>query len=261
MKKYRSLIIFFFSVVIFLFLFFSVTSIFLKSHTNYDQSIEVPNLLGKSVPISHNELTKIKLNYTILNVGAYNPNFPNGSIVSQNPLPGDKVKEGRKIYLTINPDAIPITIFPDVLDQPFRYAIALLKSYKLKIGSIFYKNDIAKNVVLDVKYNGVLISKVDSLPIYSTVDLYIGTGKPMNRVDFRIPDLNGVLLNGVEDVIRNHFLNLGEVFFDDTVTDSLNTFVYKQSILPSNFVLRFSSETQTPVIDIWMTNDSSKLLN
>ena len=112
MKKYKSLILFLFAALIFLFVFFFLVNLILKNHTNHNQLIEVPNLLGKSVQESHNELINLKLNYDLLDIGAYNPNYKIGSVVNQDPLPYDKVKEGRKIYLTINPDKIPYTIFP-----------------------------------------------------------------------------------------------------------------------------------------------------
>ena len=56
------------------------------------------------------------------------------------------------------------------------------------------KNDIAKNVILKSEYEGVEIKKSDSLPIFSSVDLYIGTGVPKINF-FKIPDLVEFLNN------------------------------------------------------------------
>ena len=140
------------------------------------------------------------------------------------------------IYLTINADEIPITIFPNIFDQPFRYAKSLLESVNLKINNIYYKNDIAKNVILKSEYEGVEIKKSDSLPIFSSVDLYIGTGVPKNQFYFKIPDLSGVFLNNAKKLLNENYLNLGSVNYDEFLLDSnnLELFIYKQSKAPFN---------------------------
>ena len=262
MKKYKSLILFLFAALIFLFVFFFLVNLILKNHTNHNQLIEVPNLLGKSVQESHNELINLKLNYDLLDIGAYNPNYKIGSVVNQDPLPYDKVKEGRKIYLTINPDKIPYTIFPDILDKPFRYAVALLYSYKLKVGDIYYKNDIAAKVILKSKFEGFTIKKSDSLPIFSLIDLYVGSGIPLNQFEFKVPQLIGLSIADAEINLKESFLNLGDVYIDDVVLDSLALFVYKQSKRPlsTTRIYKFNSQAKAPSVDIWVTNDSSKLI-
>ena len=265
MNNYKPLIIFFGISFIFLFIFLFATDFFLKKHTNHKQLIDVPKLLNKSFQEAHNELSKLNLKYLIINDENrdYNPNFKTRSVTSQNPLPFDKVKEGRVIYLTINADEIPITIFPNIFDQPFRYAKSLLESVNLNINNIYYKNDIAKNVILKSEYEGVEIKKSDSLPIFSSVDLYIGTGVPKNQFYFKIPDLSGVFLNNAKKLLNENYLNLGSVNYDEFLLDSnnLELFIYKQSKPPSiePRVFKFFSKAKAPTIDIWVTNDTSKL--
>jgi hypothetical protein len=184
-------------------------------------------------------------------------------VTSQNPHPFDKVKEGRSIYLTINAGKIPLTSFPDISDQPFRYAKGILESFNLKVGNIFYKNDIARHLVLKSEYNGFEIKKSDSLPIFSLVDLYIGTGLPKNQFDFKVPELHGLLLNEATNILKDNFLNLGNIYVDQLVMDSLSLFVYKQSEQSTNNTVffKFKSKTKAPSIDLWITNDSTKLIN
>ena len=265
MKKYKHLIIFLFSSLIFLCGFFILTDFFLKKHTNYNQLIEVPDLLGKSFQEAHNIISDLNLNYEIIDgkIRDYNPKFTIGSVTSQNPYPFDKVKEGRSIYITINADKVPLTSFPTILDQPFRYAKSILESVNLKVGDIFYKNDIARHVVLKSEYNGSKIKKSDSIPIFSSIDLYIGTGLPKNKFEFKVPELHGLLLNDVENILKENFLNLGDVYVDELFVDSLSLFVYKQSMKPTNSTktINFSSLTKAPLVDVWVTNDSIKLIN
>ena len=124
MNNYKPLIIFWY---FFIFLFvFVCNRFFFKKHTNHKQLIDVPKLLNKSFQEAHNELSKLNLKYLIINDENrdYNPNF-------KTRLPIVRIrcqmtaKEGRVIYLTINADEIPITIFPNIFDQPFRYAKSL----------------------------------------------------------------------------------------------------------------------------------------
>jgi len=265
MHKYKPLIFFFSFSIVFLFVFLLITDFFLKKHTNHNQLIDVPELLNKSFQEAHNELLKLNLKYLIINDKNrdYNPNFKTRSVTSQNPLPYDKVKEGRVIYLTINADEVPITVFPNISDQPFRYAKSLLESFNLNINNIYYKNDIAKHVILNSEYEGVEIKKSDSLPIFSSVDLYIGTGVPKNQFRYKIPDLSGVFLKNAKKLLNENYLNLGSVNYDNFLLDSnnLEPFIYKQSKAPTNEfrIYRFYSKTKAPSIDIWVTNDTSKL--
>ncbi|MBH75638.1 MAG: hypothetical protein CMP68_00505 [Flavobacteriales bacterium] len=265
MNNYKTLLTFLSISIIFLFIFLLATDLFLKKHTNHKQLIDVPELLNKSFQEAHNELSKLNLKYLIINDENrdYNPNFKTRSVTSQNPLPFDKVKKGRVIYLTINADEVPTTIFPNIFDQPFRYAKSLLESVNLNINNIYYKNDIAKNVILKSEYEGVEIKKSDSLPIFSSVDLYIGTGVPKNQFQYKIPDLSGVFLKSVKKLLNESYLNLGSVNYDELLLDSNNVefFIYKQSKAPTNKsrIFRFYSKAKAPSVDIWVTNDTSKL--
>jgi len=265
MKKYKNLIIFLFLAPILLCAFFLVTDFFLKKHTNHNQLISLPNLLGKTFQEVHNTLNSLNLNYQLVdkNIRDYNPNFQIGAVTSQDPYPGEKVKEGRSIYLTLNAEKIPLTAFPNISDKPFRYAKSILESVNLKVGKIFYKNDIAENVILKSEFDGFLIKKSDSIPIFSSVDLYIGTGDPRNQFQFKVPKLEGLLFQDAENLLKENFLNLGDIYIDGLVSDSLNLIVYKQSRRSTNTIqtFYFSSKAKAPSVDVWLTNDISKINN
>ena len=48
---------------------------------------------------------------------SYVKNKPSGIILDLNPSVGQKVKEGRTIYLTINTLSTPLSVVPDVADN------------------------------------------------------------------------------------------------------------------------------------------------
>tara|TARA_B100000787_G_scaffold2652_1_gene2005 strand:- start:3379 stop:3555 length:177 start_codon:yes stop_codon:yes gene_type:complete len=49
------------------------------------------------------KLKGLNLDLKVMDSARYNPNYPNKSVIEQNPLAGDFVKEKRKIYLVLNP--------------------------------------------------------------------------------------------------------------------------------------------------------------
>lgn len=53
----------------------------------------------------------------IVSDSSYVKNLPAGCILEHNPAAGQKVKEGRTIYLTINTLSTPLLVVPDVADN------------------------------------------------------------------------------------------------------------------------------------------------
>jgi hypothetical protein len=205
-----------------------------------------------------------------MSVSTYNPNFPKGSVVRQDPFSGDLVKGGRTIYLTLNPESVTQIVVPDFSDKSFRNVQALFRNSKLKVGRIFYKNNIAENVVLRLNYKKKIINTGDTIPVFSKIDVYLGAGvNNINEKTIKIPDLVGdPFLNyttgkKIEDVIRDNFLNVGELYLDELgIKDTTNFFVYRQfptSDLDSTFMF-ISSGGMSPKIDLYFTRDSTKLM-
>jgi beta-lactam-binding protein with PASTA domain len=47
----------------------------------------------------------------------YRDDFPKYSVVQQDPLPGAKVKEGRKVYIKINSSGFSSVKVPDLIEN------------------------------------------------------------------------------------------------------------------------------------------------
>ena len=92
----------------------------ITNHPDYRELIEGPNLLGKSIEETKSLLSQLDLKINELPVSVYNPNFPIGSIVRQDPKPGNFVKNGRTIYVTPNPDNVTQIAIPNYYDKSFR---------------------------------------------------------------------------------------------------------------------------------------------
>ena len=98
----------FFRIVFTAVIFFIVLVAFLKFNTRHGDFILVPDLKGKNIEEFQSELVELDLQYIISDSGNYNPEFKINSVLDQIPKANTKVKQGRKIYLTLNLSLIHI---------------------------------------------------------------------------------------------------------------------------------------------------------
>ncbi|MGJ8592262.1 MAG: PASTA domain-containing protein [Aquaticitalea sp.] len=148
--------------------------------TNHGSFVEVPDLTGKSLATVQIELEDKDLQMEIQDSANFNPKYPKYAVIEQYPLAKTQVKENRKIYLTLNPSGYRKVEIPNIIHRTFRQAKPTLEALGFVVGKITYVDDIGKDEVLSVSFNGKKISKGDLLPITSKIDLVLGNG---NRTD------------------------------------------------------------------------------
>ena len=148
----------------------------LKISTNHGDFETVPNLAGKSINVAEMELEENNLVMQIQDSANFNPDYPKFAVIDQEPPAGAKVKENRKIYLTLNPSGYRKILVPDLEDQTFRLAKSTLEALEFKIGKITHVNNIGKDIVLSMKHKGKTIEEGDQLPKTSVIDLVLGNG-------------------------------------------------------------------------------------
>lgn len=159
--------------VVFVFLSLS----FLKYITFHGQYQQVPDLKGIHL-INLSQITADKnLKYEIIDSSKFTPNLPPLSVVDHQPGPGQSVKKNRKIYITLNPSGYRRIRVPDVVQITRRNAEATLSSVGFTIGEISYKNNIGKNMVLEMRYKGELLDAGTLLQKTAKIDLVLGNGK------------------------------------------------------------------------------------
>lgn len=145
--------------------------------TNQDQKIEVPALAGLSLDQVDTRLEELDLRREILDSANYDPDFPPYSVLEQAPVAGKFVKENRKIYLTLNPSGYKKVEIPEgLLRKSRRQVEPTLKSLGFEIGTISYKPDFAKDVVLEMRHQGRELESGASLLKTSKIDLVLGDG-------------------------------------------------------------------------------------
>jgi hypothetical protein len=203
--------------------------------TRHNQELEIPTFMGLSVEEAQKiaDANSFRLEVTD---SVHIPRMQPGAIYKQNPQVGSKVKKNRRILLTINAKSPKMVKMPSLAGYSLRQAQSELASSQLKVGKLIYEPDLATNNVLEQLYKGRPIEPGREIPSESIIDLKVG----LNAADSVaiIPDLLGKPYAIIKDYLIDNSLNLGEVFFDNTVTnlhDSLAAFAYRQELkLPEN---------------------------
>ena len=161
-------------IVLFAMLFGIIALRFMTDHGDY---VKVPDLKGKTLDSVAIELDKLDLKYIVLDSGNYNPNYKIFSVLDQQPKLDSKVKEGRKIYLTINSSDFKMVEIPNVIRTTIRQARKSLESLGFIIGEIEYIDDIGKDEVISFSYQGNQLKPGDTLRKTSVIDFKLGNGK------------------------------------------------------------------------------------
>ena len=76
--------------------------VFLPGITNHGESVTVPDLIGLEYRDLDKFLTKRSLRYEINQDSGFTSDYPPLAVLKQYPEPGAKVKENRKIFLSLN---------------------------------------------------------------------------------------------------------------------------------------------------------------
>ncbi|GAA4963124.1 PASTA domain-containing protein [Algibacter aquimarinus] len=148
----------------------------LNVSTNHGDFETVPDLTGKSISVAKIELKENNLVMQIQDSANYNPDYPKFSVIEQEPSAGEKVKEDRKIYITLNPSGYRKIQVPDLTERTFRQTKPTLEALGFKVGKITYENNIGKDLVLKMTHKGKTISEGDKLAKTSVIDLVLGNG-------------------------------------------------------------------------------------
>ncbi|GAA4462035.1 hypothetical protein GCM10023189_38200 [Nibrella saemangeumensis] len=189
-------------------LFLGFFFVYLPFTTNHGQSITVPELSGLSTDELKTLLNDRDLRYEVSDC-TYVAGVEPLTVYIQYPRPGAKVKEGRKIYVTITKLTAPMVPMPKLVDLTKRSAELTLRSNGLDLGTISYKPDLAKNSVLQQLYNGQEVKAGMPVPKGAKIDLVLGDG--LGNTTFDVPDVIGKPLDEARLIIKGSNLQVGTV--------------------------------------------------
>ena len=107
---------------------------------------------------------------------------PKGSILTQDPFPGAKVKKNRMVYMTITSVVPEKTTMPDLRDLTLRQAQTMLESAGLKLGKLLYIRSFDEDAVQNQLFEGKTINAGSMLNKGSVITLTVGMGAKASEV-------------------------------------------------------------------------------
>ncbi|MFM7016788.1 MAG: PASTA domain-containing protein [Bacteroidota bacterium] len=233
LSKKKILVHFSISIVALALVVFTLVS-WLSAFTNHGETVTVPNVKGMKFSELKAFLESKSLNVKISDSSMFLLDKGPGVVIEQDPRPNEFVKEGRTIYVSITRTVPPQVKMPNLIDVSQRQAEAILFSYGLRLGNTIYKPDLAKGAILEMRFNGNLLSAGQSIPKGSKIDLVLGDG--VGVTDVAVPDLINLSLEEAVFVLKGSALNVGEVFYDSGKLDSANFYVVEQTPMPGDSV-------------------------
>jgi len=224
-------------MVLFIFYFY------LPVTTHHGESITVPNIVGLVYDDLDEFLTDRNFRFEVNEDSGYNSSFPAFAVLKQYPEPGQKVKENRKIFLTLNAINPPNVRMPRLIDGSLNNAERVLESYGLLRGDLIYEADPARNAVLDQLYNDESIEEGTLIPKGSKIDLVVGDG--VGKVIFEMPDAKGLDVEEAKILILGSNLVIGEINYIEAPEEIPGT-VISQSPSPE-IMVRIGQK-----VDLWI---------
>lgn len=229
--------------------------IFLNIVTKHNQELVVPDFSNMTVAEAQALAEKEGMRVEVTD-SVFVKRMKRGAVRDQNPSPGAKVKEGRRILLTINAVNAKKVTMPNLVGLSMRQALAELQSRGLVVGKLIYVEDIATNNVLRQLRANREIEPGVSVESETSIDLVLGLNPDSDAATY-VPDLLGKRYMSAVDIIHRQSLNLKSVRFDDTVMDyedSLNAVVYRQNPDISMQPVSLGEE-----ISLYLTTDQTKV--
>lgn len=148
---------------------------FIQCYTNHGDIVVVPNVRGMKVDVAANKLAALGLRMEVKDTG-YVDTFVGDVVLEQEIRPGDKVKGGRTVFVTINasgPRAIALPLVADNASR--REAESKLRAMGFRNIKVEYiPGD--KDWVYSLKAKGEVVQAGTRLPVTTLLTLVVGDG-------------------------------------------------------------------------------------
>jgi len=210
-KKFIKIILATFGLVVFGILIFNQL---MGVVVHQKKEVMVPDLTGKTVGQALQILSDQEI--YIKKVGEqYNENIPDGSIISQEPLPGSVVKEGKVIKVIISSGG-QVILVPQLVGGSLREAKILLRQAGLVLGEETgsYSEEIKKDFVIAQDP-----SPEEIVTRGSMINLVVSLGPAREAEVPLMVNLIGQNIRSARKILRDANLPLGEI--KETVNDSV----------------------------------------
>ncbi|WP_258105150.1 PASTA domain-containing protein [Marinoscillum sp. MHG1-6] len=239
---------------------------YLPNITNHGESITVPDVRGLTVDELDDFLGSRNLRFEVTKDSGYSATEKPLSVLKQVPLPDAKVKENRKIYVTLNAKTPPLIRMPKLIEGSVKNATLILQTYDLVLGDIIYVPDRDLNYVLKQQIDGREVMEGEKIPKGSKIDLVAGDG--LGQQQLSAPNLIGYDLESAQIAIIGSGLKVGEITRDKenvavvtTVDSKGNAASYRTKVRPGCIYKQSPTKgeemTLGQTMDLWVYSPDS----
>ena len=144
-------------------------------YTKHNDYIIVPDFRGLDYKALAGNPDYKNYQFSVID-SLFDADKPRGSVLTQDPFPGAKVKKNRMIYMTITSVVPEKTTMPDLRDLTLRQAQTMLESAGLKLGKLIYIRSFDEDAVHNQLFEGKMISAGTMLNKGSVISLTVGMG-------------------------------------------------------------------------------------
>lgn len=144
----------------------------LSLYTRHGQQVEIPSLEGLQAEEADRLLHAKGLHAEIVDSVYFRDGVP-GAVIDQTPKAGNKVKEGRAIYITIYSRTPQMVSVPGLVDFSTRQATAMLTSMGFNQIAIEEIPAEYAGLVVAVKYMGRTLVAEEKIPAASPLTLVV----------------------------------------------------------------------------------------
>ena len=178
--------------------------------THHGETIAVPKVTGMTLGRVGGFLEERSLRYVVQD-SVYDPDQPPLTVLQQDPAPGDRVKENRKIYLTVSMRTAPLVPMPKLLDLSLKTATITLRNLNMTLGTVSTVPDLQRNAVLKQLVDGREVKPGERVAKNSKIDLVIGDGQGNN--EFALDNVVGQPYDEVKILLQGQGLQVGSVIY------------------------------------------------
>jgi beta-lactam-binding protein with PASTA domain len=173
-------------------------------YVSQGETITLQDVRNQSFSRAKTKLNEMGLQAVVLDsVNA--PDLPPYTVVDQQPLPGNLVKNGRAVFLTISKGREYVQM-PNLLGMAEKEAQLLLDQMSLRVKTTENKYDYDKpeGTVCGQSINpGMLVAK------HSALKIWISNGPPVKS--YTVPDVIGLSMMAAKKKIRDAGLQVGDI--------------------------------------------------
>ena len=187
-------------------------------YVRHDTLVNVPSVIGLSFEEAKKQLDEAGLEGLQGEI-RYDPSKPIGTVVEQNPLSGQTVKDGRRIYLIIS-GGEQLYDVPNLVGRSLREAKFVLNQRNLVVQEVEFKQS--------VQYpSGIVLAQIENagskVKKGTKIGVIVSTG--MESGDIKVPDLTGKNIEEAKKLIVAGKLSIGKISFQPSTNVPLNSVI------------------------------------